>query len=85
MNVKGQPSHRSNFLSEDYEGGDFDEDFKQHPSGVSNPSSVFFTGNSRAEETIRNELYRKGKRRAIQMGFNKSLSLEITHSFHATR
>ena len=73
MNAKMPSQHRSNFLSEDndaMDGRNDEEPFDEpdiHPDNV----PVFFNNNSRAEQTMANELYKKRKREGLPEDFHQ--------------
>jgi hypothetical protein len=72
MNSKGSTLHRSNYLSEGYE--DYEET-DEGPIGSQHDlmceASVNFNGSSRAEETLRNEIYKKRKREHLPEGYQQ--------------
>ena len=72
MNSKGSTLHRSNYLSEGY------EDYEETDGGTIGSqhalmceASVNFNGSSRAEETLRNEIYKKRKREHLPEGYQQ--------------
>jgi hypothetical protein len=76
INSKPQNQQRSNHLSEDTEVLDGYDDFMDDDVNGGVPSaSAFYNNNSRAEQTLSNELYKKRKRENLPSDFQQKFAV----------